>query len=318
VNPAPAWLHIPDGFLSLPVAAAGWLVAVVVIAVGMRHTRQQMGERQIPLMGVLAAFIFAAQAVNFPVAAGTSGHLIGGALAAIAVGPWAGALIMTAVVIVQALLFQDGGLLAMGWNIVNMGALSAFAGFAGYLLVRRILGENPAARVAAAFVAGWISVETGAIAAAAELAVSGTTPLVLGLPAMASVHAVIGLGEGMITAGAVTLLQLRRPGMIQASEAAPGRGGSLALVGLGLLTLVAVLLSPLASVSPDGLESVAEQQGFLSQARPSTGAFSDYTLPNLANPVWATMAAIALGTLVVFAAALAVGWVVRRKANPPG
>ncbi|MCL4862526.1 MAG: energy-coupling factor ABC transporter permease, partial [Caldilineaceae bacterium] len=139
--PAPAALHIPDGFLSTPVALAGWLLAVLVVSYALRQTRDQLGDRQVPLLGVMAAFIFAAQAINFPVAGGTSGHLLGGALAAIVLGPWAAVLVMTAVVGLQALLFQDGGLLVMGWNIINMGVLTAFTGYWVYRLGRRLFGD---------------------------------------------------------------------------------------------------------------------------------------------------------------------------------
>jgi len=160
----PEPLHIPDGFLSLPVAIVGWILALIFIAIAIRQTRNQLGERQVPLMGILAAFIFAAQVINFPVAGGTSGHLLGGALAAIVVGPWAATLIMSAVIGVQALLFQDGGLLVMGWNIVNMGVITAFTGYAVYTLLLRIIGQSRGTRIGAAFAAGWFSVQIAAMA----------------------------------------------------------------------------------------------------------------------------------------------------------
>jgi len=201
---APAPLHIPDGFLSPAVAALGWMLAIIFVSLGIRHTGRQLGDRMIPMMGVLAAFIFAAQAVNFPVAAGTSGHMIGAALAAIVLGPWASLLVLTVVVGTQALLFQDGGLIALGSNIVNMGALAAFSGYAAYRAVVRLAGDHRAARLGGAFAAAWVSVEAGAIATSIELALSGTTDINLALPAMASVHALIGIGEGLLTAGALT------------------------------------------------------------------------------------------------------------------
>jgi cobalt/nickel transport system permease protein len=135
-------MHIPDGFLSLPVSIVGWALAIVLIAIALRQIRQQLTERQVPLMGIVAAFIFAAQMINFPVAGGTSGHLLGGALAAILLGPWAAVLVMTSVISIQALVFQDGGLLALGFNIFNMGILSAFVGYAGYSLLRKSLGTT--------------------------------------------------------------------------------------------------------------------------------------------------------------------------------
>jgi cobalt/nickel transport system permease protein len=315
---SPVPLHIPDGFLTAGVAAIGWALALVMVSVGIRQTREQLGERQIPLMGVLAAFIFAAQAINFPVAAGTSGHLLGGALAAIVMGPWAGTLIMTAVIAVQGLLFQDGGLLVMGWNILNMGVFTAFSGYAIYTLVRRILPGSET-RWVAAFVGAWVSVEVGAIATAFELAASGTSPLRLGLPAMAGVHALIGLGEALITAGAIALLERVRPRVLEAGEVAPGRrGASLILMGFTLALIVA-LVSPLASPSPDGLESVAEQQGFLQFAREAAyQILPDYSVPFIQNEVITTITAVVLGTIVVFLLALLVGLSTARRSRAAG
>lgn len=304
---SPVPLHIPDGFLTASVAAIGWAIALIMVGVATRQTRNQLGERQVPLMGVLAAFVFAAQAINFPVAAGTSGHLLGGALAAIVMGPWAGTLIITAVVAVQGLLFQDGGLLVMGWNILNMGVFTAFSGYAIYTLVRRIV-PGTETRWVAAFVGAWVSVEVGAIATAVELAASGTSPLQLGLPAMVGVHALIGLGEGLITAGAIALLERVRPRVLAAGEIASGRRGA-SLVFVGFLVALAVgLFSPLASQKPDGLEFVAEQQGFLASARDSVyQILPDYSVPFIQNEVLTTIAAVVVGTIIVFLLALLVG-----------
>jgi cobalt/nickel transport system permease protein len=305
---SPVQLHIPDGFLSTGVAVAGWVLAVLIVGQAIRQTRHQLGERQVPLMGILAAFVFAAQAVNFPVAAGTSGHLMGGALAAIILGPWAATLIMTAVISVQAFLFQDGGLLALGWNIINMGVLTAFAGYASYRLLLRLTGAASAARITASFAAAWVSVEVGAVATAIELAISRTSPLNMGLPAMAGVHALIGIGEGLITGGAISLLQASRPEVLQAGEQAPGRRGA-TFVAAGLLAaLLIAAFSPLASPNPDGLEVVAGQSGFLGRAvEPSISFLPGYTVPFIHNPALTTMAAVLAGTLVVFGLAWLVG-----------
>jgi cobalt/nickel transport system permease protein len=219
---SPALLHIPDGFLTPVVAALGWAIAVVVLVLGLRRTGRQLGDRMVPVMGVLAAFIFAGQAINFPVASGTSGHLIGAALAAIVLGPWASLVVMTVVIGTQALLLQDGGLIALGWNVVNMGALAAFSGYASYRGVVRVAGEHATARLGGAFAAAWGSVEAGAIATTLELAASGTTDINLALPAMTSVHALIGLGEGLVTVGALTLLIASRPEILRQGEGPPG------------------------------------------------------------------------------------------------
>ncbi|RME81691.1 MAG: cobalamin biosynthesis protein CbiM, partial [Caldilineae bacterium] len=179
-------LHIPDGFLSVGVAICFWAISLVFILVGTRRVQRSFDERLIPLMGIMAAFIFAAQMINFPVAGGTSGHLLGGALAAILLGPWAGMLAMTAVVVVQALLFQDGGLLVMGANIFNMGILTALVGFGIY---RSFAGASVRLQMVAIGLAAWLSVMAAALTTSLQLWLSGTSALRLVVPAMMGVHA---------------------------------------------------------------------------------------------------------------------------------
>lgn len=310
--PAPAALHIPDGFLSTPVALVGWVLAVLVIGYALRQTRDQLGERQVPLLGVMAAFIFAAQAINFPVAGGTSGHLLGGALAAIVLGPWAAVLVMTAVIGLQALLFQDGGLLVMGWNIINMGVLTAFTGYWVYTLVRRLFGNSRLVMVIAGFVGAWLSVEVSAIATALQLAVSGTSPLHIALPAMAGVHALIGIGEGLITVGALTLIAATRPDLLEGGERATGQRSS-AWVTVGLLiALVVAVFSFAASPEPDGLERVAEDTGFIDRALdPFYEILPDYTIPFVGNETLSGILAVVLGTLIVFGLVFWIGRLLR-------
>jgi cobalt/nickel transport system permease protein len=312
----PVQMHIPDGFLSTPMAIAGWVIALVMIGIALRQTNRQMGERQIPMMGVLAAFIFAAQAINFPVAAGTSGHLLGGALAAIVMGPWAATLIMTAVIGIQGLLFQDGGLLVMGWNILNMGVFTAFTGYAVYSFTARILGQKRGARLGGAFVGAWVSVVVGAIATSFELAASGTSPLNLALPAMVGVHALIGLGEGIITLGAVSFLLASRPEILQRAEVAPGRKGANLIVGGLLLAVLVAAFSPVASAHPDGLEKVAEKLGFLALGEaPVYEILPDYSIPFIGNEAASTIFAVVVGTILVFAVAWFLGkrWTQRTR-----
>jgi cobalt/nickel transport system permease protein len=307
-------MHIPDGFLTPAVAVIGWALATLMIALALRHTRRQLDDRMVPTMGVLAAFIFAAQAINFPVAAGTSGHLMGAALAAIVMGPWAATLVMAAVLAVQALLFQDGGLVVMGWNIVNMGVIAAFSGYLAFTLARKLGGEARGALLAASFAAGWISVVVASVAAAIELAASGTSPLALAAAAMGSVHALIGIGEGLITAAAAGLLFAARPGLLRAGETAPGgRTATFALVGLGLALLVAAF-SPLASPRPDGLEAVAQSQGFLDLGLEAPfRVLPDYTVPFISHPAVTTITAVMIGTFVVFGGAVVVGRLATRR-----
>jgi cobalt/nickel transport system permease protein len=214
-------LHIPDGFVDAPVAAGGWLVAALAVGVAVRRVDRRLEERAVPLMGVMAAFLFAAQLVNFPVAGGTSGHLLGGALAAILLGPWAAILVLTAVVGLQALLFQDGGLLAMGVNIANIAVLTVLVGASVYGVARR-LGARGAALGVAAFAAAWLSVVAVAGATALQLALSDTSALQVALPALVGVHLLIGVGEGLITVGALALIRSARPDLI----ADPVRAGA--------------------------------------------------------------------------------------------
>ena len=210
----PLPLHAPDGFFTLPVTLAGYAISALFIGLAIHRTNRQLDERTVPMMGVMAAFIFAAQMLNFPVAGGTSGHLIGGALAAIVLGPWAAILVMTAVVGLQALLFQDGGLVALGINLLNMSVLSCLAGYVIYWTARRI---NSSFRflVTGGFIAAWVSVMISATAAAVELGISGTSPLTVALPAMSGVHALIGIGEGLITVGALSLIRASRPEILR-------------------------------------------------------------------------------------------------------
>lgn len=305
---APKELHIPDGFLSAPVAVVGWLLTIIAIALALRNTRDQLGERQVPLMGVLAAAVFAGQMLNFTIPGGTSGHLLGGALVAILLGPWAAVLVMTAVVSIQALLFQDGGLVVLGFNILNMGVLTAFTGYFVYTFLKRLLGDNRRSLLVAGFVGGWLSVMVGAIATAVELVVSGTSPASVALPAMGGVHALIGIGEGLLTVFALTFITTTRPDLVTA-EQAPGKA-SARWVWIGLvLALALTLLAPFASPYVDGLERVAEDLGFSGQAQAAPfELLPNYTLPFLGESGLSTILAGVIGVLVVFVAV----WIVAR------
>lgn len=210
----PAGLHAPDRFLSLPIAALMWIVTIAVTAYAVRRTNEAFNERAIPLMGVTAAFIFAAQMFNFQVVGGTSGHLLGGALAAVLLGPWAGTLVMVAVVAVQGLVFQDGGLVVMGANIFNMGIIGTLGGYAVYRALCAVLGGEQRARIPAAGIAAWLSVFAAAGAMAVELGLSGTMDLAVALAATLSIHALIGIGEALITMAALAFVQVTRPDLL--------------------------------------------------------------------------------------------------------
>jgi cobalt/nickel transport system permease protein len=302
---------VPDGFLSVPVAVAAWIVTAIFVLVAVRKASREFEERMVPLMGILAAFIFAAQAFNFPVAGGTSGHFLGGALAAILLGPWPALLVMTAVIALQALIFQDGGLLAMGANIFIMGIVTVWI---GYFTYRALASLN---RFMAAFVAGWLSMVMAAAVTAFLLAISGTSALGIVLPAMTVVHAVIGIGEGLITAAALALVQAALPGYFgQQVSSRQIETSTLVAGGVVVALLIGILAVFFASPSPDGLESVAEELGFLGSAQgPAYEVIPDYVTPGLANETAAAVLAIMLGTLLLFGVGFAVARLLRRRSQ---
>jgi cobalt/nickel transport system permease protein len=203
---SPNPMHIPDGFLSVAVSVILWLIIIPVIAYALRRVSTELDERKIPLMGVLAAAIFAGQMLNFAVAGGTSGHLMGAAIAAILLGPWAATLVMTVVVSVQALIFQDGGLLVLGANIFNMAVIGVAVSYAVYQTFQRLARGQKWGIFVGGFVAAWLSIEIAALAAALELALSGTSPANIAVLAMGGIHALIGIGEGLITVGALAFI----------------------------------------------------------------------------------------------------------------
>ena len=210
-------MHIPDGFLSTEAAIGACAVSAGAVGYAVTRARRTLDERSSLLMGISAAFIFAAQMLNFPVAGGTSGHLLGGALAAILLGPWVGSLVLTAVLAVQALLFQDGGLLALGANVLNMAVIGVFIGWAVHRALLAVAGTRRWGLTVGGFVAGWLSVVVASAAAALELAVSGTLPLNVALPAITLVHMLIGVGEGIITVAVLLFLQAARPDLLMSA-----------------------------------------------------------------------------------------------------
>ena len=309
---APTYLHIPDGFLNLVVSLIFWVITIIMVGLAVSKTNKSLGEKQIPLMGVMAAFIFAAQMLNFPIAGGTSGHFLGGALAAIVLGPWAGILVMTAVVGVQALLFQDGGLLVMGANIFNMGILTAVVGFGLYRLV---VHQKRGVRLAVAGGGAWIATMAAALITSLQLWLSGTTRLEIVLPAMLGVHALIGIGEGLITVAALTYIEQTRPDLLSVEKTAR-EGGRGWMVGGVLITLAAVFISPLASGSPDGLERVAENLGFLGSGLDAPyQILPDYTIPFFGETALSTILAGVVGAAVLMGLLILLGRNLRKRSE---
>jgi cobalt/nickel transport system permease protein len=311
--PAPQAMHIPDGFLSVVVSIVFWALSVAVVGYALRRVNRDLGERQVPLMGVLAACIFAGQMLNFSVAGGTSGHLLGAAIATILLGPWAAILVLTCVVGVQALIFQDGGLLALGANIFNMGLIGVTVSYFVYRTVQKIAGDKPWGVFVGGFAAGWSSTFIASLAAALQLALSGTSPANVAVPAMGGIHALIGLGEGLITIGALAFLYAARRDLLQLNQTRLVGSGIVWIAGLVIAIALAVV-SPLASTHPDGLEWVAQQKGFLNlEQKPLYGIIPNYVFPGLSHTALATILAGMVGTLIVFGVALAVAYARRNR-----
>ncbi|MFD3727923.1 energy-coupling factor ABC transporter permease [Streptomyces sp. NPDC058671] len=339
-------MHVPDGFINAPVSVAAGVVAAGAVAVSLRGARRELddghgGERTAPLAGLVAAFIFAVQMLNFPVAAGTSGHLLGGALAAILVGPWTGILCIAVVLLMQGILFADGGLTALGVNITVMGVVTvvvAYALFRGLVLV---LPRTRASVTAASFVAALVSVPASAAAFTLLYAIGGTTdvPLPKVLTAMVGVHVLIGVGEAvitMLTVGAVIAvrpdlvygargltapLRLRVAGELvdAAPAAAPVTGGSPKKLWTGGVLTALVLagfVSFYASASPDGLEKVAADKGFDAAAEEHAAAGSplaDYGVKGIETERLAGGLAGVIGVGATLAAGTGAFWIVRRR-----
>ena len=295
-SPAGVLLHIPDGFLAFLVSLACWLLALAILSIAVVATRREFDERLVPLAGIMAAFIFAAQMLNFPVAGGTSGHFVGAALAFIVLGPWLGMLAMTAVIAVQALVFQDGGLVAMGANILVMAAVP---GLVAYAIYRLGAGRPHRTRMILAGTGAWLSIVVAALIVALLLAFSGTSSLNLVLPAMVGIHMLVGIGEALITVAALTFIGRARPAVL-AQEQTEGNGGWVVVIGGLVVALIAVLLAPFASGHPDGLEWVAQSAGFLTLADSNgISLMPDYTIPVLGSSGLSTVAAGVAGVLLI-------------------
>ena len=209
-------MHIPDGFISGEINAATYILSAGVVGLALTRAGKKLGDKQMPLIGVTAAFIFAAQMVNFPIAGGTSGHFLGATLAAVLLGPLTGCLVMTIVLLVQCLGFADGGLTALGTNIFNMGIVAGIGGYYIFIALRAVLPKTDGMFFAALSVASWFSVVSASAACAVELAVSGTSPFQLVFPAMVGVHTLIGVGEAFITAAVISMVFKYRPDLIAA------------------------------------------------------------------------------------------------------
>ena len=290
-------MHAPDGFLEPSVAVITAVVALVAVLAGVRYAGRELGDRQVPLAGVAAAFIFAAQMVNFPVAAGTTGHLLGGALAAVLLGPWVGMLVVSVVVIVQAVLFADGGLTALGYNTINMAIVTAFGGWAAFVLLRKLMPRTSAGVVGAGAVAAGISVVLSAAAFSIEWLFGASAPVAFDtvFGAMVGVHVLIGIGEAVITGLVLSAVMASRSDLVRgAAHLSDDELNATSRVGfrpfvigsVSAAVVVGVVVSQFAASNPDGLERVAIDNGFEESATDhalDSSWFSDYATAGISN-----------------------------------
>ncbi|MFB6618130.1 energy-coupling factor ABC transporter permease [Streptomyces sp. NPDC085524] len=334
-------MHVPDGFINAPVSVAAGVVAAGAVAVSLRGARRELDERTAPLAGLVAAFIFAVQMLNFPVAAGTSGHLLGGALAAILVGPCTGVLCVSVVLLMQGILFADGGLTALGVNITVMGVVTVVVAYAVFRGLLKVLPATRRSVTAAAFAGALLSVPGAAAAFTAIYAVGGTTDVPIGkvLTAMVGVHVLIGIGEAAITAATVGAVIAVRPDLVHGARgltaplklrvggelvdapaaAAPAAARSATKVwvtGLVSALVLAGFVSFYASASPDGLEKVAADQGIdakVQEHAAKDSPLADYSVKDVADARLSGGLAGALGVGATVAVGTGIFWAVRRR-----
>ncbi|MDJ1644627.1 energy-coupling factor ABC transporter permease [Streptomyces pakalii] len=344
-------MHVPDGFIDAPVSVAAGVFAVGAVAVSLRGARRELDERTAPLAGLVAAFIFAVQMLNFPVAAGTSGHLMGGALAAILVGPCTAVLCLSVVLLLQGIFFADGGLTALGVNITVMGVVTVVVAYGVFRLLTGLLPRTRRSATASAFVAALVSVPAAAAAFTLLYWIGGTTDIPIGkvFTAMVGVHVLIGIGEAIITALTVGAVLAVRPDLVHGvqgglaaplklrvdgelvdapaatrdTEPAPARRSTRGFWITGLVSafLLAGFVSFYASANPDGLERVAGDQGFDEKVEEHGAADSplaDYGVGDIENARLSGGLAGVIGVSATVVVGTGVFWVVRRRKEEPG
>ncbi|MFG2815449.1 energy-coupling factor ABC transporter permease [Streptomyces sp. NPDC048410] len=336
-------MHVPDGFIDAPTSAVTGVVAAGALAVSLRGARRELDERTAPLAGLVAAFIFAVQMLNFPVAAGTSGHLLGGALAAILVGPYTAVLCVSVVLLMQGVLFADGGLTALGVNITDMAIVTTVVAYAVFKGLLAVLPRSRRSITAASFVAALLSVPAAAVVFTLLYAIGGTTDVSIGkvATAMIGVHVLIGIGEAVITALTVAAVVAVRPDLVYgarglrqklrlrvngelvdapaetpAPAAARTSRRTLWITGLVTSLVLAGFVSFYASANPDGLEKVAHDKGIDKKTEPhhsSDSPLADYGVKDVANARLSGGLAGVIGVGVTIVAGTAVFWAVRRR-----
>ena len=312
-------MHVPDGFLSTRILVGTGLVSATGLGWAFKRARAAMHQRLVPMMGIVAAFVFAAQMVNFPVLGGTSAHILGGTMAAILMGPASAIIIISSVLIIQAL-FGDGGIFALAANIFNMGIVGVLTGYGVYRFFSRLIKGDKGIFIAAVM-AGWISVVVAALCCGVQIALSGTAPPGIVIPAMGFVHMAGGIAEGLITAFVIVFVMKTRPALIGSSLRPTGYFAKREIAfGICVILIIAFVLSPLASSLPDGLEHAAEAAGF--SEHQADGAltqtpFADYNFPGVASPFFKTALAALAGSVVVFIVGFVVARITLRNSKQP-
>ena len=294
-------MHVPDGFMNVTMSAATGVISFGTLWVYIRSAKDLIADKFIALTGMMSALIFVLQMINFPVAAGTSGHLLGGALAVIVLGPRLGFICLSVVVIIQSLLFADGGLSALGINVLNMAIVTSATSWFIVKYWIKFIGKNKTSIVTVSVLAGILSVVFSSIAFTIQYAIGGTISIPVGtvLIAMVSTHLIIGLGEGIITALIITLLMRVRPDLVYAYDRSDENTTKVSFYGLFIiLILLLSLVTPFASSSPDGLESVAEEFGF-TQTDGIILLLDDYGINAINNNFLSTVLSALLGVTVV-------------------
>ncbi len=307
-------MHIQDGYLSTPVCLATGALALGAVSYSLHKLKDSLADRTIPLTGMMASLVFAGQMVNFPIGLPVSGHLLGGVLAAAVLGPWAGCIAITLVLVVQWALFSDGGLTALGANVLHMGVIGSMGGYAIYAVIRRF-DSGFRGTVIGAVIAAWLSVLAAAALFCFEFRLSYSASdfqfsNVFSL--MVTLHALIGVGEALITGTIISLIHQQRPDLLYSptTKSTPRAVGRFLVAGLMAALAVGAFVAPFASEMPDGLDAVAERFRIAASDSATAGLFEDYDKVPAPLAGWQSVSVSIAGiggTLIVFVTALALG-----------
>ncbi|MCH1524977.1 MAG: energy-coupling factor ABC transporter permease [Candidatus Actinomarina sp.] len=294
-------MHVPDGFINAQVSVATGVISLGTLWAYIRNAKNLVADKLIALTGMMSALIFVLQMINFPIAAGTSGHLLGGALAVIVLGPSLGIICISIVVVIQSLLFADGGLSALGVNVLNMAIITSLTGWLTITFWKKLFGDSQFTLISGSVIAGLLSVVFSSIAFVMEYAIGGTVSVPLGsvLIAMISTHLFIGLGEGVITALIISLLLRVRSDLVYANTKKDKSNNLSTSYGIFIVLILSLtLITPYASSSPDGLESVASNFGF-EETDGVVLLLEDYGISSVNNNFVSTILSALLGIVSI-------------------